>query len=244
MARKATTKTPGATKPKPRRTAPGKTKLMVAGSAPTPDVKRKKNIFRTGTVAAVLLLIIMIELTVYLKGEKEKTNAAELTPVSTPSHIFSVNDGVVSSIEIKPATGDGVKLARNAESAWVVEMPIKAEADQGLAESAATQVFSLSVISQIDADPEIFGLKNPPFVITLEFSGGKKHTLEIGDVTPSKSGFYVRVDKDKMMIADLSGIQALLQLVSVPPYLNTPMPSPTLTPVPATEAPQVSTPTP
>jgi len=49
----------------------------------------------------------------------------------------------------------------------------------------------------------------------------------------------VRLDKGKMMVTDLSGIEALLQLVSAPPYLNTPTPTalpPTPTPVPTAEA--------
>ncbi|MDO9303394.1 MAG: hypothetical protein Q7T89_18540, partial [Anaerolineales bacterium] len=73
----------------------------------------------------------------------------------------------------------------------------------------------------------------------------EKHTLEIGDATPTYSGYYVRVDKDKIMITDLSGIDSLLQLGVFPPYLNTPTPTslpPTPTPVPATEALPTSTP--
>jgi hypothetical protein len=68
--------------------------------------------------------------------------------------------------------------------------------------------------------------------------------LEVGDSTPTNSGYYVRVDKDKMMIADLSGISSLLQLAAFPPYLNTPTPTSlpsTPTPVPPTET---STPVP
>jgi hypothetical protein len=138
-------------------------------------------------------------------------------------------------------------VALNAENVWALELPIQAEANQGLAEAAATQVSALKSISPINADPEIFGLKNPAFTITIEFKGGAKHTLEVGDSTPTQSGYYVRVDKDKMMIADLSGIESLLQLVSSPPYLNTPTPTalpPTPTPVPATEASGTPTPVP
>jgi len=120
----------------------------------------------------------------------------------------------------------------------------EAEANQGLVEAAAAQVSALQVISPINAGkPEIFGLDKPAYVITIEFSGGKKHTLEVGDATPTNSGYYVRVDKDKMMVTDLSGIDSLVQLGFFPPYLNTPTAlPPTLTPVPATEA--VSTPVP
>jgi hypothetical protein len=248
MARKTTsttTKTTSTTKVKPRRTAAVKAKATVTESAPTPSVKQRRPIFSAGTWVAVLLLIALIGLTVYLKSEKEKAITAEVTPVSELAAIFTAEDGFVSSIEIKPTDGEAVKVARNAQNVWAVEKPIEAEANQGLAESAAAQISALQVISPIDADPEVFGLKNPAYTITLEFQSGKKHTLEVGDTTPTNSGYYVRVDKDKMMITDLSGIEALLQLAYFPPYLNTPTPTAlpaTPTPVPPTEVLPTSTP--
>ena len=242
MARKTTsttTKTTGATKAKPRRTAAGKAKSTVTESAPI--VKQRKPIFRAGTWVAVLLLIALIEFTIYFNREKEKKATAEATPISETTYIFNAQDGVVSSIEIKPADGDVVKVARNAENAWAIILPSEAEADQGLVEAAATQVLALPVVIPINGGPDIFGLDNPAYVITIEFKDGKKHTLEVGDITPTNDGYYVRVDKDKMMKTDLNGIESLLQLAAFPPYLNTPTPTAlpaTPTPVPAaTETP-------
>jgi len=230
MARKTTSTTTKATKEKkakPRQTAAAKTKPTVAEPTPAPGVvQHRKPVFRAGTWIAVLLLIALIGLTFYLRSEKGKSIIADATPISTPVALFNPEDGAVSSIEIKPAESEAVKVARNAENAWAVELPIAAEADQGLAEAAATQVSALQVLSQIENEnPEIFGLKNPAFVIALEFQNGNKHTLEVGDATPTNTGFYVRLDNGKIMIANLSGISALLQLVNSPPYLNTPTPT-------------------
>ena len=250
MARKTTsttTKATNETKAKPKRTAAAKAKPTVAESTPAPSVSQtRKPVFRAGTWIAVLLLIALIGLTFYLKSAKDKSIIAGATPISTPVALFSATDGNLSSIEIKPAKSEVVKVARNAQNAWAVEMPIAAEANQGLAEAAATQVSALQVLSQIDnADPEVFGLKNPAFVIDLAFQSGSKHTLEVGDATPTNTGFYVRLDNGKIMIASLDGISALLQLAFSPPYLNTPTPtalSPTPTVVPA--ATETETPTP
>jgi hypothetical protein len=247
MARKTTsttTKATSETKAKPRRTAAAKAKPTIAEPTPASSViqQQRKPVFRAGTWVAVLLLIALIGLTFYLKSAKEKSAIADATPISAPVALFSAEDGAVTSIEIKPAEGEAVKVARNAENAWAVEMPIAAEANQGLVEAAATQVSALQVLSQIEnANPEIFGLKNPAFVIALEFQNGNKHTLEVGDATPTNTGFYVRLDNGKIMIADLSGISALLQLAYSPPYLNTPTPTalpstPTVFPA-ATETP-------
>jgi len=222
--RSATSSTPR----KPRRVAVQKQEtpvIVVESAAPTPAV-RHKPIFQAGTWITILLLASLVGLAYYLNTEKAKTGTEEATPTVETAYIFTEADGVVSSLEIKPVEGESVKITRNAENAWAVILPIEAEADQGLAEAAATQLTALPISSQIEdgKSPEIFGLDNPAFVITIDFKDGKKHTLEVGDVTPTNSGYYVRVDKDKMMITDLSGIDSLLQLGFFPPYVNTPVP--------------------
>ena len=211
----------------------------------SPAAKPKKPIFSTGTWITVILLIGLIAAALYINRNKEIT-AAETTPTNPVTNLFSAEEGNVSSIEIKPADGDAqrVKVARNAENVWALELPIQAEADQGLVEAAATQVAALEVITPVDDDPSIFGFDAPAYMITIEFASGKAHTLEVGDITPTQSGYYVRLDEDKMMIVSLIGIESLLNLVNFPPYLNTPTPTalpPTETPVPPTEAREAST---
>jgi hypothetical protein len=220
--------------------------VVESAAAPAPAVKRKST-FRAGTWISILMLVALVELAFYLNTQKGKTGAEDATPTLETAYIFTEADGVVSSIEVKPLEGETVKIARNAENAWAVILPNQAEADQGLAEAAATQLTALPISSQIEdgKSPEIFGLDKPAYIITVEFKDGKKRTLEVGDTTPTNSGYYVRVDKAKMMITDLSGIDALLQLGSFPPYLNTPTPTalpPTETPIPTAEA--AVTPTP
>ncbi len=189
----------------------------------------------------LLLVFALLVGTVFYVNNKKKTEAAEATPVASEiTFVFTEADGIVNDIEINAATGESVKVARDASNTWVLELPMKAEAAQGSAEAAASQLSSLTVLNPIpaDSDPSIFGLDAPAFTIKIVFADGKKHKLEVGDMTPTNSGYYVRLDQTKMMIVDAYGIESLLQLVSMPPYLNTPTPSPlppTETPVPATE---------
>jgi hypothetical protein len=205
--------------------------------APAPSPKQKRPIFSMGTWAAVILLIGLIGATIYINRQKE-TKAAETTPTTLAANLFGPEDGKVTSIEIKPAEGEPAKVVRNAENVWVLELPEQAEANQEMAEAASTQIAALQVIAPVEGDPSIFGFDAPVYAITVEFDNGKTHTFEVGDNTPTYSGYYVRLDKGKMMIVSLNGIDSLLNLVNFPPYLNTPTP----TALPPTEAPAVSTP--
>ena len=211
-----------------------------------PAAKQQKPVFSSATLITVLLAMLLGLYAFYLNREKKNADA-EATPTGEEAaFVFDVPSSDIKSIEIKPADGDAqrVKVVRNEENVWALELPIKAEANQGLAEGAASQVTALQVTAQVDGDPEIFGLDNPVYVFSVEYADGKIHTLEVGDNTPTNSGYYVRVDNDKMMITSLSGIDSLLNLVNFPPYLNTPTPTalpPTETPVPPTEAPTLET---
>lgn len=186
-------------------------------------------------MVTVLLLAALIGFTFYLNRTK-KNKEAEATPAGDlVTFVFNESDGIVNSIEISPVSGETVKVARDAKNVWALVLPIKAEADQSMSEAAASQVSALQVTSPIpaDGDPSIFGFDSPAYVMTIIFADGKKHTIEVGDMTPTQNGYYVRLDKSKMMIVDVNGIDALTQLASFPPYLNTPTPSP----LPPTETP-------
>lgn len=191
--------------------------------------KKQGPVFRTGTLVAILILAALIAFAVYLNKQKESAPAEE-TPTVEPVALFAATEGSPSSIEVAPAEGEAVKIARNAENAWAIVLPNEVEADQGLSEAAASQVSALQVISPVEGEASIFGLENPAYTITVEFATGTKHTLEIGDATPTNSGYYVRLDNTRMLITDLSGIDALLQLQAFPPILVTPAPEVAPTP--------------
>lgn len=205
-----------------------------------------KPVFKAGTLVTLIVFVAIVLFTVLWNRQKE-TKAAETTPTVGVTSVFDAAEGNPTSIEIKPSAGETVQIKRDESKAWVVEQPLKLEADQGTAEAAASQLASLKVTTEVTGDPSIFGLDKPEYVITVTFDSGKSHTLEVGDVTPTNSGYYVRLDNGKMMIVEPSGIDALSNLVFFPPYLNTPTPTalpPTPTTVPPTETPVPASATP
>jgi len=225
MARKTTTETTKKAAPK----KPRAVRKEAAPAAPRPS----KPVFRTGTWISVLLLAALIGGAYYINKNKEAAANTEATATTEPAFVFEA-DNTISSIEVQPTDGEAVKVTRGEDGAWALELPFETEANQGLVEAAASQVSALKIISEIDADPSIFGFDSPAYLITIEFADGKSSTLEVADPTPTNSGYYVRVDKEKMVIVGLSSIDALTTLAFSPPYLNTPTP----TALPATPTPE------
>ena len=105
--------------------------------------------------------------------------------------------------------------------------PIETEANQGSAEAAASQLTSLRIVSKPEVAPVDAGLVQPSYTMKVELTGGTVKTVRIGDLTPTESGYYTSVDdSNEVLIISKTGLDALLMLVTSPPYANTPTPAP------------------
>ncbi len=232
MADKSSKKTPSKKKPSstPKRSSSNSVKAYSSN----------KPIFGLGTIIALTLFVAIIIFAVYL-NRKQVTDAAAATPTAGSTFVFSEADGIPTSIKIEPAVGDAVELQRDDKNVWGLILPVKTEADQGMAEAAASQLAAISIVNpKITGNTVDFGLDNPTYVITVVFADGKTRVLKVGDSAITNNGYYARLDNGEIMLVSLSGIDALTQLTFFPPYLNTPVPTAlpsTETPVPVSDTP-------
>jgi hypothetical protein len=198
---------------------------------------------RRATLVYLVLLLVLAGAYWYLNNREESAEP-EATPEPTEevSYLFPAEDGTPSGIRIESKSGETVEVARDAENAWALIQPLEAKADPAAAEAAASQITTIRVLDRVpDLDPGIVGLEIPEYVLTIKFTSGVEHTVEVGLLTPTESGYYVRDADGELVIVSRSAIDALLALLENPPYLETPTPSPvpateTTTPLAATEA--------
>jgi len=195
---------------------------------------------RPATIVYIVLLLALVGAYYYLNN-REKPADIELTvePGIEVAYLFPAEEGTPSSIRIESKSGETVEVARNVDNAWAITQPIEAKADQAAAEAAASQVTTMRILDHVpDVDLKIVGLEVPEFVLTIKFTSGVERTAEVGVITPTESGYYVRDAADKVVIISRSAIDPLLGLLDNPPYLETP------TPLPASDTPASETATP
>ncbi len=205
---------------------------------------------RRSTIVYLVLLLALVGAYYYLNNREETAVDTELTATVEPtlevSYLFRATEGTPSRIRLEAKSGEIVEIARSTD-AWMLTQPIEAKAEQGAAEAAASQLTTVRILDRVpDVDPKIVGLEVPEYVLTINLTGGVEHTVEIGNVTPSESGYYARDADGKIVIVSRDAIDSLLGLLQNPPYLETPTPSPippteTATPLPTT--PVADTPT-
>ncbi|HLO18017.1 MAG TPA: DUF4340 domain-containing protein [Anaerolineales bacterium] len=180
---------------------------------------------RRSTVVYLVLLLVLAGAYYYLKTrEKPADIALTAEPSPEASYLFTSAEGTPSSIRIKSKAGSTVEVTRGADKAWALTQPTEAKAEQGAAEAAASQIATLRILDKVnDVDPKIVGLDIPEYVLTLKFTSGER-TVDIGVLTPTESGYYVRDTAGKIVIVSKDSIDSLISLLDNPPYLETPTP--------------------
>jgi hypothetical protein len=186
---------------------------------------------RRNTWILMIILVLLIGAAIYFNNQK-KTSAGATTPTPANTFLFTSQDGRPTDIKIQDTTGRSVEIARNATGSWVLKAPTADAANQDQAESAATQLTSLNMLGKIQIGLDVVGLDQPTYTITVTFGSAKTHKVLIGSVNPIQTGYYVQVDGGPVEVADKSGIDSLVGMLTAPPYLSTLTPTTTAPPIP------------
>jgi hypothetical protein len=189
---------------------------------------------RRNTWILLLVLGLLVGLSFYVRDQKTK-QAASAAPTLGSETLFSATEGPPTDIKIESALGTSVEVARDQSGKWVLKAPTEAAADQAAAEAAATQISALRLLATVQLGADLIGLDKPAYTISIAYGAGQAHKLRVGSVTPVQTGYYVQLDGGSNQIVDKIGLDALLDLLTRPPYLATltPVPSLPATPEPA-----------
>jgi uncharacterized protein DUF4340 len=184
---------------------------------------------RRSTVVYIVLLLILVGAYYYLNNREQPADIALTVEPGTEvpqAYLFTAEEGTPTSIRIESKSGETFEVARGTDNAWELIQPVEAPADQAAAEAGATQVTTMQILDTVpDVDPAIVGLDDPEYVLTVTFTGGGERTVDVGVITPTESGYYVRDAADKIVIVSRSAIDALLGLLTNPPYAATSTPA-------------------
>jgi len=197
---------------------------------------------RRSTVVYLLLFLAMAGAYYYLNNREKPANSeATPEPVATEvSYLFTAEDGNPTSIRVESKTGEIVEIARDEKNAWVLKLPFEAAADQGSVEAAASQITTIRITDRLpNISPKDVGLDAPDYKLIVKFTNNVERITQIGVVTPTGNGYYVSSDNGTVIVSK-SAIDAIIGLLTNPPYAETLTPSPI--PATATETPLPSTP--
>jgi hypothetical protein len=178
----------------------------------------------------ILLVILALVVGAYFLIKNQPAKGKTLTPTATgSSFLITQAQGVLQSLSISDNKGNKFQMQRDLSKSWVITAPSSGVADQGLASAAETQVGALSILTQLQTPPDlsVVGLAGPAYTMQLGFVNGSSHKIDVGIISPTGSGYYVRFDGGKIYVIEKSGIDAILNLLTSPPFPATATPVPT-----------------
>lgn len=188
----------------------------------------------------LLFFLATVGVFIFLKYRPApKAPPTETTPSITIANqkLFTDDSSALTAIRIYDKQYNIVFLERPSGGLWTVKLPTEGPANQSQAEAAATQATALEILDTLNSSitAENVGLEFPIYTLKLTFQTTGQHQLDIGDKTPVGDGYYIRFDGGTIYIIGASGIDAILNLLTSPPYLPTATPTQTV---------MISTPTP
>ena len=155
------------------------------------------------------------------------SNSAEATPTGIRDvFLITQADGELQSLFIEDWQNHVVQVQRDVSGTWIVTQPSTGPADQSLVSAAETQVGALRIVTILENPLNLLevGLDSPAYKIELTFVGGEKHVIQVGMLTPTNSGYYVHYDDGNLYIVSQPGIDAILNLLTAPPFPATATP--------------------
>jgi Domain of unknown function (DUF4340) len=180
----------------------------------------------------ILLVILALVVVVYfIVKNRSSTTSSQSTPTALGNNFLVTQaDGTLLVLRITGTQNHIFQMQRDTSGTWVVTQPTSGPADQSLAGAAETQVGALRIVTTLDSQLNLAdaGLDSPPYTIELTFSSGLKHVIQVGTLTPTSSGYYVRFDAGNLYVVSQAGIDALLNLLTAPPFPATVTPLPTI----------------
>ena len=194
----------------------------------------------------ILITILALVVGAYFLITKHPLKSVQVTPtITSGNYLLTQADGVLESLRISDQKNQTFQMQRDMSKTWVITAPSTGEADQGLAGAAETQVGALGIVTTLETPPDLkaIGLDIPSYTMELGFASGINHKIEVGNLTVTSSGYYVRFDGGKIYVISQSGIDALTNLLTSPPFpaTETPVATQELTLNPT---PEIATPTP
>ncbi|TBL79125.1 DUF4340 domain-containing protein [Paenibacillus thalictri] len=182
---------------------------------------KKKMIFLSA-VAAVLVILLMIQFAIQpIDNQKGTQAAAAETTVSTPAFSIDGNESDVKEIKIVNAAGM-VELVHakgtsgNESKDWVLgtkpDFPVDQELLNEIAVSAISTKFSL--LDEHAANVQQFGLGPAHAEVIVSLKNGRDYTIKIGKPTPDQANYYAAIENEKGIYLMSSGNAAKLLVSS------------------------------
>lgn len=192
---------------------------------------------RRSTVVVLIVFLVLLGVAVYLqRNPLSETTETASTPTLAPD-LFAFGTATINKVRVENNEGKAVELVKNGVDNW--DITSMGPADASKVGPAITQLSTAKILSKLEPVPalSVVGLNPPVNKITIGLDDGRVLDLDVGVETPTKSGYYVRVEGEEPVVVYRYSVISILDMLEEPPLSPTPLITETVMPLPSPETP-------
>ena len=197
---------------------------------------------RSTWVVLALFAVSLLAVFLWQRSKDRETSLATPTPGATQkNYLFEFSDNIVA-LRLERVGDKSVEFRRDEQNQWIMNWPEGIEIDSAAAESTITQLATLPIATILEESPGLHatGLEPPVYRMLITLDSGDQVIANIGDSTPTGSGYYVLTGERRIFIVSKYSLEPILQLVDKPPLKPTPTPGASLETPSLTESPEAT----
>jgi hypothetical protein len=169
----------------------------------------------------ILLALFVISLGGFWFWQRSDGNETAETGTPFPTSLpllLNVDANQIQDIKIEDAAGKRLVLSSLGGSSWIITEPERDNVDMDAFSSILQQLTFFQPLGMVDPipPPDQIGMVIPAYTITVTGQDGKDTVFEVGDQTPTQSGYYVQVE-GKLYVVGAATIDAFLDMLTHPP---------------------------
>lgn len=161
--------------------------------------------------AIILVVVVGLLVGAYFAINALKKPAEETEPTYETIRLLDYTSDKIEKLTL--INDDGTFVIQKKDTEWVVVSPADFKADSSKLSSLAINAASViadKVVEEDAQDLTIYGLDKPVTII-LNLTDGTEKTLLLGDITPTRGGYYAKLaDSSKVYVIGTYTSEALL----------------------------------
>jgi hypothetical protein len=168
---------------------------------------------RRNTWYIIAIFAILSALTLYLQQNHRLGVESTSTPAPTRASLLGQN-AVVSGFQMSDSSGKVIKVSKNEQGLWQVDLPSGSASDQGTIEATISQLQSILPLATLPTPPPVSstGLDKPAYTLQITLADGSTAQLLIGSKTSTDSGYYTQLSGRNVQVIEYYSLESIFSL--------------------------------
>jgi len=184
---------------------------------------------KKNTLILLILMLVLVAAFILLQQKGWLDFTKENDPTATPVPAFvDLDINSINEILFASSNNKDIVISRVDDLSWEINIKTGHITPRNVAE-IVSQITSLRTLTVLDIAPDgsATGLDIPTYTFTFSLTDGTLIEIKIGTANPTQTGYYAKVDFNKVVVVPKAGIDRVVEIINTSQQLPTPTPKPT-----------------